>query len=69
MKLARPPVCPSPLTRHSGLQDDLGSESSLPPPLLCHAGLKLQGQIGKFGNVELSDVVAFVEMPDGKVRI
>ena len=30
-------------------------------------GLKLQGQLGKFGNVELSDVVAFVEMPDGKV--
>jgi hypothetical protein len=30
-------------------------------------GLKLQGQIGKFGNVELSDVAAFVEMPDGKV--
>jgi len=30
-------------------------------------GLKLQGQIGKFGNVELSDISAFVEMPDGKV--
>ena len=30
-------------------------------------GLKLQGQLGKFGNVELTDVVAFVEMPDGKV--
>lgn len=30
-------------------------------------GLKLQGAIGKFGNVELSDVVGFVEMPDGKV--
>ena len=30
-------------------------------------GLKLQGQIGKFGNVELSDVAAFVELPDGKV--
>lgn len=30
-------------------------------------GLKLQGQLGKFGNVELTDVVGFVEMPDGKV--
>ncbi|KAJ9527700.1 hypothetical protein QJQ45_025974 [Haematococcus lacustris] len=30
-------------------------------------GLKLQGQIGKFGNVELTDVGAFVELPDGKV--
>ena len=30
-------------------------------------GLKLQGQLGKFGNVELSDVVGFIEMPDGKV--
>ncbi|KAG2482730.1 hypothetical protein HYH03_018361 [Edaphochlamys debaryana] len=30
-------------------------------------GLKLQGAIGKFGNTELSDVAAFVELPDGKV--
>lgn len=30
-------------------------------------GLKLQGMIGKFGNVELSDISAFVELPDGKV--
>ena len=30
-------------------------------------GLKLQGSIGKFGNVELSDISAFVELPDGKV--
>ena len=30
-------------------------------------GLKLQGALGKFGNVELSDIQAFVEMPDGKV--
>lgn len=37
-----------------------------PLPSPC-AGLKLQGQIGKFGNVELSDIAAFVEMPDGKV--
>lgn len=31
------------------------------------AGLKLQGDIGKFGQVELSDVSTFVELPDGKV--
>jgi cilia- and flagella-associated protein 44 len=30
-------------------------------------GLKLQGYIGKFGKVELSDVVAIEELPDGKV--
>eukprot|EP01041_Mallomonas_annulata_P002802 gene2802-5517_t len=30
-------------------------------------GLKLQGSIGKFGKVELSDISAFVELPDGKV--
>lgn len=30
-------------------------------------GQKLQGSIGKFGKVELSDVAAFVELPDGKV--
>ncbi len=32
-------------------------------------GLKLQGLIGKFGNVELTDVAAFVELPDGKVGL
>ncbi len=32
-------------------------------------GLKLQGQLGKFGNVELSDIMGFVELPDGKVRV
>jgi hypothetical protein len=31
------------------------------------AGLKLQGDIGKFGNVELSDVAAYVEVPNGKI--
>ena len=41
----------------------LTARTSHAPP-----GLKLQGAIGKFGNVELSDVAAFVEMPDGKVR-
>jgi len=30
-------------------------------------GLKLQGDIGKFGQVELSDVEGFCELPDGKV--
>ncbi|KAK9811670.1 hypothetical protein WJX72_008037 [[Myrmecia] bisecta] len=30
-------------------------------------GLKLQGQIGKFGNVDLTDVAAFLDLPDGKV--
>lgn len=29
--------------------------------------LLAQGALGKFGNVELTDVVGFVEMPDGKV--
>ena len=30
-------------------------------------GLKLQGAIGKFGGVELSDISAYVELPDGRV--
>ena len=30
-------------------------------------GLKLQGEIGKFGKLDLSDIEAFVELPDGKV--
>ncbi|KAJ3086753.1 Cilia- and flagella-associated protein 44 [Quaeritorhiza haematococci] len=30
-------------------------------------GLKLQGYIGKFGATELTDIVAFVQLPDGKV--
>lgn len=30
-------------------------------------GLKLQGHIGKFGKIDLSDVESFVELPDGKV--
>ena len=29
-------------------------------------GLKLQGAIGKFGRVDLSDIHAFAELPDGK---
>jgi len=30
-------------------------------------GLKLQGEIGKFGAIELSDISCFVELKDGKV--
>ena len=30
-------------------------------------GFKLQGEIGKFGSVELSDVAGFAELPSGKV--
>lgn len=30
-------------------------------------GLKLQGDIGKFGNVDLTDISAFVELSNGKV--
>eukprot|EP01012_Entosiphon_sulcatum_P026263 TRINITY_DN3167_c0_g1_i1.p1 TRINITY_DN3167_c0_g1~~TRINITY_DN3167_c0_g1_i1.p1 ORF type:complete len:1748 (+),score=500.61 TRINITY_DN3167_c0_g1_i1:141-5384(+) len=30
-------------------------------------GLKLQGSIGKFGKVEISDISGYVELPDGKV--
>lgn len=32
-------------------------------------GLKLQGNIGKFGNEELSDVSGYADLPDGKVLI
>jgi hypothetical protein len=34
---------------------------------LTFTGLKLQGEIGKFGAVELSDVADFAEFPDAKV--
>ncbi|XP_041471026.1 cilia- and flagella-associated protein 44-like [Lytechinus variegatus] len=30
-------------------------------------GLKLQGQLGKFGRTEISDIRGYVELPDGKV--
>ena len=30
-------------------------------------GLKLQGQLGKFGRTEISDIEGYVELPDGKV--
>ena len=30
-------------------------------------GLKLQGQLGKFGKKEISDIEGYVELPDGKV--
>lgn len=34
---------------------------------MTFTGLKLQGQIGKFGVTELSDIVSFVQLPAGKV--
>lgn len=30
-------------------------------------GLKLQGEVGKFGKLDISDVAGYVELPDGKV--
>lgn len=30
-------------------------------------GLKLQGELGKFGKSELTDISGFLELPDGKV--
>ena len=30
-------------------------------------GLKLKGEIGKFGQIEISDITAYYEFPDGKV--
>jgi len=30
-------------------------------------GLKLQGQLGKFGKTEITDIEGYVELPDGKV--
>jgi hypothetical protein len=30
-------------------------------------GLKLQGEIGKFGNIEISDTAGYAMFPDGKV--
>lgn len=30
-------------------------------------GLKLKGEIGKFGQMEISDITAYYEFPDGKV--
>ncbi|KAL5033039.1 hypothetical protein BDV3_000061 [Batrachochytrium dendrobatidis] len=34
---------------------------------LTFTGLKLQGYLGKFGATELSDIAAFIQLPDGKV--
>lgn len=31
-------------------------------------GLKLQGEIGRFGRTEISDIEGYRELPDGKVR-
>lgn len=30
-------------------------------------GLKLQGQLGRFGRTALTDIEGYVELPDGKV--
>jgi hypothetical protein len=30
-------------------------------------GLKLQGDLGRFGQTELSDIVSFAELKDGKI--
>lgn len=30
-------------------------------------GLKLQGELGKFGKTEITDIEGYVELPDGKV--
>ena len=30
-------------------------------------GLKLQGQLGRFGKTSVSDIEGFVQLPDGKV--
>ena len=30
-------------------------------------GLKLQGELGKFGRTEITDIEGYVELPDGKV--
>lgn len=30
-------------------------------------GLKLQGELGRFGRTEISDIEGYVELPDGKV--
>ena len=32
-------------------------------------GPKLQGDIGRFGNEELSDVLGYAELPDGKASL
>jgi hypothetical protein len=48
-----------------------------PPPSAGHikfwkmahtfTGLKLQGEIGKFGRIEISDIAGYAELPDRKV--
>lgn len=35
---------------------------------LTLTGLKLQGALGRFGKTAVSDIIGFVELPDGKVR-
>ena len=31
-------------------------------------GYKLQGDLGKFGKTEISDIEGYAELPDGKVK-
>ena len=31
-------------------------------------GLKLQGELGRFGRTEISDIEGYRELPDGKVK-
>ncbi len=31
-------------------------------------GLKLQGELGRFGRTEISDIEGYRELPDGKVH-
>jgi len=32
-------------------------------------GFKLQGDLGKFGKTEISDIEGYAELPDGKVSL
>jgi len=32
-------------------------------------GLKLQGELGRFGRTEISDIEGYRELPDGKVQL
>lgn len=34
---------------------------------LTFTGLKLQGALGRFGKTAVTDIVGYVELPDGKV--
>lgn len=34
---------------------------------LTFSGLKLQGALGRFGKTSVTDIIGYVELPDGKV--